>query len=145
MDPEGTPFECAVRVGCSHEVDPTTGRCVANALDCTYTKHTVEGSGKPVYQLAVYQLAESSESAGSWLPALVFPLFVTGCVFAPYLVLAVCASLFAESNMWVTFAFITAMLGAMDQEHASVLATVSFKCENEDSSTEIQGSSLEKG
>jgi uncharacterized membrane protein YgcG len=69
-------------------------------------------------------VTEGAVFESSWLRASLFPLFVSGSLFVPYLVLAVCASLYAGTNMWVTFAFITAMLGAMDQEHAAVRATL---------------------
>ena len=69
-------------------------------------------------------VAEGAVFESSWIRASLFPLFISGSLFVPYLVLAICASTFAETNMWVTFAFITAMLGAMDQEHAAVRLSV---------------------
>ena len=75
-------------------------------------------------------VAEGAVFESSWIRASLFPLFISGSLCVPYLVLAVCASNFAATNMWVTFAFITAMLGAMDQEHAAVRATATLTEEN---------------
>ena len=68
---------------------------------------------------------EGEAGHGRWARrAAVVALFGAGWLLAPQLVLGVCSLGFVHANMWVCCAFFTAMLGAMDQDHATLRSTI---------------------
>lgn len=94
----------------------------AENTTCTATVPAANDQG--LYGIEENHALEAGAATGS---PLLYASFVLGSLLMPQCVFAIVATLFvdsgsagADNNMWVAFAFITAMLGTMDQEHAAL-------------------------